>query len=148
MKKCFSILFLFLVTISFSQEKEISLEDSVLGYYKGLYPTSLYNLKWIDQTDNYVFLKDNSYVLSNASTNNSFKNISFEEVQKSYESLKRLPYIQEIDATTLYFNTGNSIEGYNYVEGKPVSFFQLIEDAANTEFNLKAKAIAYTIDNN
>ena len=148
MKKCFSILFLFLVTISFSQEKEISLEDSVLGYYKGLYPTSLYNLKWIDQTDNYVFLKDNSYVLSNASTNNSFKNISFEEVQKSYESLKRLPYIQEIDATTLYFNTGNSIEGYNYVEGKPVSSIQLVENAANTEFNLKAKAIAYTIDNN
>ena len=76
----------------------MSLGDSVLGYYKGFYPTTLYNLKWIDQTDNYVHLKDNNYIISNAKTNSIYKNISFETLQKKYDNLKRLPYIQEIDA--------------------------------------------------
>ena len=56
------VLFLLLSTffIGFSQQKELTINDAVLGYYKGLYPTSLQNLKWVDNSTIYVFQEENN----------------------------------------------------------------------------------------
>ncbi|WP_372746300.1 DPP IV N-terminal domain-containing protein [Lutibacter sp.] len=148
MKKITSLLFICSFFLGFSQQKELSIEDAVLGYYKGLYPTSLYNLQWVSNTDSYIYQKENSLLFSDAKTNNVTQKITFEELQKTYSDLKRFPYIQEINNTTLTFGTANTIEIYNYKTSNKETSISYNENAQNSEYNSKAKAIAYTLDNN
>ena len=148
MKKLTTLLFVFTFFISFSQQKELSLEDAVLGYYKGLYPTSLYNLQWVSNTNTYMYQKENNLIFSDAKTNNVVQKISFEDIQKTYSDLKRVPYIQEITASNLTFSNGNAIEVYNYKTNSKENTITFDENSQNQEYNSKAKAVAYTLDNN
>ncbi|MCK0204173.1 hypothetical protein MWN41_14240, partial [Ornithobacterium rhinotracheale] len=46
--KLFTLLFLLVFESSWllAQKQKLSIEDAVMGYYKGLYPETLYNLDW------------------------------------------------------------------------------------------------------
>ena len=57
MKKIISLLFIFSFIIGFSQQKELTIEDAVLSYSKGLNPITLNNLQWINNAEIYVYLK-------------------------------------------------------------------------------------------
>ena len=56
MKKILSFLFICTFILGYSQKKELTIEDAVLGYYKGLYPSSLTSLQWVQNSENYVLL--------------------------------------------------------------------------------------------
>lgn len=144
------ILFLFLSTffIGFSQQKELTIDDAVLGYYKGLYPTSLQNLKWVDNSNTYIFQQENELIFTDAKTNNKIKTISLNQLQTIYPTLKRFPRLQEISSTKFSFRSGNSIEVFNYETNTKNTSIKFDEDAQNSEYNSKAEAIAYTLDNN
>ncbi|SFS77200.1 S9 family peptidase [Lutibacter maritimus] len=148
MKKFTTLLFIFTFFLGFSQQKNISIEDAVLGYYKGLYPTSLYNLQWVSNSNTYIYQKDNNLLFSDAKSNNVIQKISFETIQKTYPELRRLPYIQEITATNLTFSNRNAIEVYNYKTNSKENTIAFDENAQNSEYNAHAKAVAYTLDNN
>ena len=148
MKKFITLLFAFSLFLGFSQQKELSIEDAVLGYYKGLYPTTLQNLQWVNNTNFYTYQKDNSLLFYDAKTNNLSKKITLEELQKTYPELKRFPYIQEINSTTFTFKTANSVEVFNYATMAKEYTITTDDTAQNSEFNATAKAIAYTIDHN
>jgi len=148
MKKILSFLFLCTFLLGFSQQKDLSINDAVLGYYKGLYPTSLQNLKWVDNTNNYVFQKNKSLTFTDAKTSKVVRNLSLEDLQKTYPSLKRFPRIMEINNSELTFRTGYSIEAYNYVTNSKSTSVSFDKAAQNNEFNSSAKSIAYTIENN
>ena len=64
MKKIIYTLFLSFFLIGFSQQKELSIDDAVLGYSKGLYPSTLKNLHWVGDSNLYVFEKNNSLVFT------------------------------------------------------------------------------------
>ncbi|SDX84253.1 dipeptidyl-peptidase-4 [Lutibacter oricola] len=148
MKKLFTFLFLSVLFFGFSQEKELTIDDAVLGYYKGLYPTSIYNRHWVENTNTYVYQKENSLIFTNAKSNTITTNISFESLQKTYSNLKRFPQIKDISSTTFSFQNGTAIETYNYVSKTKETTVSFDEKAENNEFNSKAKAVAYTLDNN
>ena len=148
MKQLFSFLFLCTFFLGFSQQQNLSVDDAVLGYYKGLYPSSLQNLKWVDNSDTYVFLKENELLFTDAKTTKIVKKISFEELQKTYPTLKRFPRLQEISTTDFTFNNGNSIEVYNYIDNSKSATILFDEVAQNNEYNSNATAIAYTLENN
>jgi len=148
MKKIFSFLFLFTFILGFSQQTTLSLEDAVLGYQKGLYPASLTDLQWVGNSDSYVFQKDNSLIFTDAASNKVTKNISLSELQKNYPELKRFPRLMEISSNELVFTNKNFIETYNYYTQTKNASVQFDEAAENTEYNSKAKAIAYTLENN
>lgn len=148
MKKLLSILFLSVFFLGFSQQKELSIEDAVLGYYKGLYPTSLTNLQWIENTNTYVFQKENELIFTDAKNNEITSTLSLEQLQKSYSTLKRFPRLSTVTENNLVFRTGNQIETYNYLTNEKVSLVSFDQHAKNTEYNAKARAIAYTLDNN
>ncbi|MEX1384095.1 MAG: hypothetical protein AB1Z17_11910, partial [Lutibacter sp.] len=114
MKKILSFLFICTFILGYSQQKELTLEDAVLGYYKGLYPISLSNLKWVENTNNYVFEKENEFIFTDAKTAKIVKKTSLEDLKKAYPQLQRMPYIQEVDASSLAFRTRNTIELFNY----------------------------------
>lgn len=148
MKKIISMLFVCTFFLGFSQEKELSLDDAVLGYYKGLYPSSLQNLHWVDSSNTYVFQKDEVLLFTDAKTGKVVSTIHLSQLQKTYPSLKRFPHLQEVSTSEFTFRSGNNIEVFNYVtltKSTTISFDKL---AQNSEYNSKAKAIAYTLENN
>ena len=148
MKKFTTLLFIFSFFLGFSQQKNISIEDAVLGYYKGLYPTSLYNLQWVSNSNTYIYQKDNNLLFSDAKSNNVIQKISFETIQETYPELRRLPYIQEITTSNLTFSNRNAIEVYNYKTNTKENTITFDENAQNSEYNADAKAVAYTLGNN
>tara|TARA_R110001583_G_scaffold412_2_gene3820 strand:+ start:60149 stop:62275 length:2127 start_codon:yes stop_codon:yes gene_type:complete len=148
MKKIFSFLFLCSFFLGFSQQQNLSINDAVLGYYKGLYPSSLQNLKWVDNSETYVFQKENELLFTDAKSDKIIKKISFEELQKIYPALKRFPRLQEITAKEITFTNGNSVEVYNYANNSKSATISFNEAAQNNEYNSKANAIAYTLNNN
>ena len=148
MKQLFSFLFLCTFFLGFSQQQNLSIDDAVLGYYKGLYPSSLQNLKWVDDTNNYVFIADNNLTITNAKTNKVVKTLLLNDLQKAYPELKRFPRVMSISATELTFRNGNSIEIFNYITNSKTATIPFDKAAQNNEFNSKAKATAYTLDNN
>ncbi|WP_298288409.1 DPP IV N-terminal domain-containing protein [uncultured Lutibacter sp.] len=148
MKKIISLLFLCAFFLGFSQQKELSIEDAVLGYYKGLYPKSLNNLSWVENTNTYVFQKENALIFTNAKSNKVTSTLKLEELQKAYSNLKYFPRIQEITPTQFTFRLSNSFETYNYITNSKTTTVTFDENGQNAEFNSKAIAVAYTIDNN
>ena len=148
MKKILSFLFICTFILGYSQQKELTLEDAVLGYYKGLYPISLSNLKWVENTNNYVFEKENEFIFTDAKTAKIVKKTSLEDLKKAYPQLQRMPYIQEVDASSLAFRTRNTIELFNYENNSKEATITFDDNAENNEYNSKAKAVAYTMDNN
>ncbi len=148
MKKLLSFLFICTFILGYSQQKELSIEDAVLGYYKGLYPSSLSNLQWVKNSTNYVFLQENEYVFTNAKTGDIVEKTNLNDLKKAYPQLQRMPYIQEINASSLAFRTRNSIEIFNYKTNTKQASITFDDNAENNEYNSKANAVAYTIDNN
>lgn len=148
MKKLISLLFLCTFFLGFSQQQNLSIDDAVLGYYKGLYPSSLQNLKWVDNSNIYVFQKENDLIFTNAKTTKVINTISFNELQKTYPTLKRFPNLQEISTTEFTFRSGNNIEVYKYTGSSKSTSISFDEASENNEYNSKAQAVAYTLDNN
>ena len=57
---------LLLSTISFSQNKSLTVEDAVMGYYNGLYPEKITGLQWVPGTELYSAINSNVlYVFDN-----------------------------------------------------------------------------------
>ncbi|NEW79654.1 MAG: prolyl oligopeptidase family serine peptidase [Gelidibacter sp.] len=148
MKKIFLFLFLGTFILGFSQQKTLSLEDAVLGYQKGLNPSSLSDLKWVNNSNSYVFQKDNALIFTDAVSNKVTKNIPLSDLQKSYPELTRFPRIMEISINELVFSYKNFIETFNHSNLSKSASISFDEAAENTEYNSKAKAIAYTLNNN
>lgn len=122
--------------------KELSLDDAVLGYYKGLYPNSMRGLKWTE--NNLLAIK------------NSDNKIEVFKPSQTKRKEKLNPF--NIDSSFRYFNNW-SIE--NTKSWSFISNNQLIKvkDGKNTKLLFPKKAenitaspnkenIAFTIDNN
>lgn len=148
MKKIIILLFLCTFFLGFSQQKELIIDDAVLGYSKGLYPSSLSNLLWVDNSNTYVYQKSNEFIFTDAKTNKISKKITLTELQKTYPSLKHLPRLQEISGVAFIFRSGNTIEVYNYINNSKTATISFDKTAQNREYSSNAEAIAYTLDNN
>ncbi|WP_111709528.1 S9 family peptidase [Lutibacter citreus] len=148
MKKILTFLFISVLFLGYSQQKELTIDDAVLGYYKGLYPSSIYNRHWVKNSNTYVYQKENELIFTDAKKNSKIKTISLETLNKTYTTLKRFPNLQDISTTSFSFRNGNTIEVYNYITNTKEATINVDENAQNNEYNSNAKSIAYTIDNN
>ncbi|MGB0887033.1 MAG: DPP IV N-terminal domain-containing protein [Vicingaceae bacterium] len=147
MKKIFLVLTLTAFIGAFAQQKDITLEEAVLSYSKGLTPKNMLGLKWVDGTNTYVFTEDNELVIKSVE-GKEVKRVGLEKFTKTYPDLKTIPQISSISANELVFQYNNQMIQFNYLKGKEISRTPFSKDAANTDYNKKTKAIAYTIANN
>ncbi|MEE9348478.1 MAG: DPP IV N-terminal domain-containing protein [Flavobacteriaceae bacterium] len=147
MKKSILLIILSLIIFnSFSQQKELTLNDAVLGYYKGLYPKSMQSIQFVD-TESYLYVEGDKFIIKGIE-NAINKTISLETIQKNYPELKRLPRLMHVDATKMTFKDNHSIVVYNYILDKEIMKISYDEKAQNIDFNQKTNQVAYTIDNN
>lgn len=146
MKQTFVIILVFILSIStYSQLKELSLEDAVLGRYKGLHPKGLKNLKWVKNTPYYCFISEKGIEIKSNTKN--IRTITLDELKNSELKLDYIPYIEYIDDNTLVFKYNNSIVYYNYIK-KEYNSVIYNEKAENIDTYYNSKETAYTIDNN
>ena len=138
---------------SFSQDKDLTIESSVMGYYQGLYPKSLKWAQWLTDADKYAHVKESTYFILPATALPDARvaeQITLKSIQENIADLKSLPYAQSISSEQLVFDhNGNKII-YNYKGSSKgqIASIHYPSSAANSDFNFNTKTIAYTIDNN
>lgn len=152
MKKYITIFLLLFTTLLTAQEttKHLTLEDAVLGRYKGLYPANK-SLQWVSDSNRYAYSENNSLFISQAiqlTKERLLPTLQLEELQKERKELKRLPRFSSITSEEVTFNHGNEIVIYNYKNKATSKTISYPSEAENNDYNSKAKAVAYTIDNN
>ena len=143
----FPILFFTLLITStslFGQgiKKELTLEDAVLGYYKGLYPDNLYGLDWT--STNSLYRKEKDALVIYQPTKKGTKklypkdlkiNTDLEKIRRlTFENEKSFHYVQQ---GACYAKTKNGEISYSYPK-----------EAENVTLSPTKKQLAYTIKNN
>ncbi len=132
---------------TFSQKKDLSLSDAVLGYYKGMYPENLRRLQFISDTE-YMYLDNDKYLVKNVVDLDYTSEISLTSFQKKYADLKRFPRFLAFDKTVATFTKDHAIIKYDYKNNAELLKLPFDEKAQNTDFNSVKNSLAYTIDNN
>ena len=79
-----------------NDKKKLTIENAVLGYYKGLYPKNLSDLAWT-LNNQYVYQNENEYVILNPNQSHNSKNkksITIESINSVNKNLglKSLPW--------------------------------------------------------
>lgn len=146
------LLFLLFITSSaIAQDKDLTIESSVMGYYQGLYPKSLKWVQWLTDADKYAHVKGDTYFILPATALPDARvaeQVTLESIQQHIPDLERLPYARSISSTQIVFDHNGSKITYTYKgEDKGKNWaIHYPANAANSDFN--GKAIAYTIGNN
>ncbi len=153
-KKFFILLFVMaLATVSFAQQKQLTIEEATLGRGRQFYPEDKTALQWQDNNHityvkNYTELIQHNIatgaektILNLAELNQAFKN-------KNVAALNALYNYSWASSSLLKINSGNHVTMFD-VDKKSVTYQQDYEkSAANIAVHPSTKDIAYTIDNN
>jgi len=146
MKKVITLLSILFLFQGYAQEKELTLNDAVLGYYKGLYPKSMNSLQWLSPTK-YMYSKSNTYIINDVAKKTEEK-ITIANFQKTFPDIKRVPRTMAIDESMITFKKEHTVYQYNYKTQAIVSQVTIEATANNSDYNNTANAVAYTIGNN
>lgn len=139
--------FLFL-TISNAQNKELSLSDAVTFKNGTLFPKRLNQLNFIEGTDLYYFVRNDSILIF--STNGVLsKSINLEELNRiSKLELKRIPLLTSINETTFQFSTQNKVVEFNFKNNFSKIILELPDNIEEQTFSPNYKSIAYVKNDN
>ncbi|MGB0882891.1 MAG: DPP IV N-terminal domain-containing protein, partial [Vicingaceae bacterium] len=138
---------LFIFTGAFAQQKELTLEDAVLSYSKGLTPKSISGLKWVDGSNNYIYKEKDQYIIKTA-LGEKIASFGLEKFKPTYPKLERLPRFNIINKTEMVFEYNKQMIHFNYNTGEEISKISFDANTQNKDYNIKAKALAYTFENN
>ena len=148
MKLLITSCFVFYLFSSFAQ-KELSLEDAVLGQYREFYPEHVFGFEWIPETTDYSYL-DGYVNLRKASLNGDEDKqiLSIAELNSSLGT--QLYYFQNFSWKSQdEFYVGDEKAFYLFnLTTKKSSKIELDENAANADLHKVTSLVAYTVDNN
>ena len=152
MKKSLGIIILLFVTFITAQDlKHLTLEDAVMGYYKGLYPEQK-SLQWVDASDDYIQIDEEAVFIQSASRPELGKRapiVTLNDLQKAVPSIKNIPYsFNKVTPEKIYFTYNNSFIEYNYNSKKIIEEISFPDEAENVDVSSGSMSIAYTVENN
>ncbi len=156
MKKNFLFLLISILTVSvtFAQNKQLTIDEAVSQQYRQFYPDHYTGMQWQGETNNFVYIKDWSKLYSNSvkkddekllcdltDINKELKNVGESNFSYIYGTnwLDNERFSMEQAGKIIIFNTKNK---------KLEQVINLAENAENAEYCQKAKAAAFTVDNN
>lgn len=146
MKNFLLALIVLIFSVANAQVKELTLEDAVLSYSKGLTPKTLSSLRWISGTTNYIYKDDNSYIIKNVG-GKTIQTIG-EDLMKTMSDPSKLPAIKYINKDFLVIEDGNVFVHYDYHKKKGIKNLGFDVLAKNKDYHFTKGVLAYTIDNN
>ena len=144
MKKISFLIALCLPFVGFCQKQTIATDQAAYNY--SLRVKRLYDLRWIEGTDNYMYYKDGNFAIFD-NKGVEAASINIKKLSETY-SLQGYPSIVYVDSNQLVITNGNKYHIYDYLIEKPLFTITLPEKAENAEYNHAQRAVAYTLDNN
>jgi dipeptidyl-peptidase 4 len=130
-------------------QKELTLEESVLGQYRQFYPEHIFGFEWIPKSTNYSYL--DGYVNLKKGGLNSTEEKTILTIADVNAALgAQLYYFQNFkwkSATKFYVGDEQNYYLFN-LETKSGSTIKLDPGAANADLHVNSARVAYTVDNN
>ena len=150
MRKIVFIAAILIANFAQSQQKRLTLDDAVLKQRTDLAPKNLRNAKWIPNSESFSYQSDDMKTLLKQSVSNGEPKtiLTIADLGKLLSLEKDLNHfygLKWIDENNFIINQGEKFYSVNLKlkTGKLISTIK--EGAANIDFNLKSKNIAYTI---
>jgi dipeptidyl-peptidase 4 len=135
---------------SFTQKKELTLDESVTQQHRKFAPDKMQSFQWIPNTDSYTFLQGYT-TLMKASVSNieAEKWYGIDEINAiTGAHLKWFSGMQWKDRNTFYLTDGREYCSFNTSTKTGKVFANLSEDAENPSLSPSGEKIAYTIQHN
>ncbi|SHE83847.1 dipeptidyl-peptidase-4 [Mariniphaga anaerophila] len=151
MQRILVILLLFISAAVAAQQKQMSLEDAILGRYYYLNPKSVNGLEW-KSDDRFTFIENNTLWEESAKKGERTAVVSLDELNSllnhsGNEAFRQFPSYSWAKEDMLVVQNRNGFFAIN-VNAKKVEFqVELPSDATNSVFNFNGRFVAYTIDN-
>ena len=147
MKKLFLLLTLLIICCFYKAQetkKELTLEDAVLGYYKGLYPENMRGLNWSTNNNLYQVNRDSILIYSPTSKVVKKRLSISKDVLKDTSTQP----IRGFEFNNYQSFTYNSKDKLFIIENNEQLVLETPKEAANQQLSPNKKAIAFTIENN
>ncbi|PWH81573.1 S9 family peptidase [Brumimicrobium oceani] len=138
---------IFLIT-NVDAQKELTLEEAVLGQYQQFYPDHIFGFNWIENQNKYAYLKQYQTLVVGMVEGEEKEVLHISEVNEALGV--RFNYFAGIkwkDEHTFVLNLRNEVLTYN-IDTKKGTKIELPENAERITFDHQYNNVAYTLDNN
>jgi len=150
MKKIFPAIALLIVFCGFAQNKQLTMDDAVLGLYTNLRVENLSQLQWVPNGNSFTESVQTSY--GNALVARNLPDLKTDTLLRSKDfselNMKSVPMLNWIDENTAYFRNGNDFILWNKSTQKTEKLYSIPENSEWDEFENNTKSTAYVVDNN
>ena len=153
-KTILTFLFVSLITglEVYSQGKQLTLEEAVIGRWRGLSPENIQELSWIAEKNEYSFLENNTLMQGAPRTEKTEKILNLQDlskiIKKKDQELRRFPRFSWTESALMSFRHGNQWFLVDPFEKKLVKSTTFDDAAKNIDFCRTNDHLAYTIKNN
>lgn len=135
-----------------AQEKMLTLEDCC-WLNPAVYPPSMRNLGWLENTHKFVYIKDNALVQEQVKNNKTTTLLTLEQLNSllkelQQEETKHFPTVRSIRPNTLAFKLKNVWYSYQIKENSLHIENSYPAEAENAEMEREHFKVAYTKGNN
>ncbi len=130
-------------------DKELSIDDAIIGQYRQFYPDYILNIRWKDKK-HYTFIEQYSKIMVSTPTQKKAKElISLQEINKMYKNKGLTPLlyitgIEWINSNQFYINLSNVLAVIDIKKKEIVKSIQYSEEAENVEYQKDAGYLTYT----
>ncbi|HNY45023.1 MAG TPA: DPP IV N-terminal domain-containing protein [Bacteroidales bacterium] len=156
MKK--SIIFIILAVFfasefAFSQTKNLTIDEAVVGVYRELYPEYIRGLNIRPASKEFSKIVEKELILTSFDLKNESVLINLDNLNNALnkiekDSLKSFPQYKWLSKNTLRFFVRNNIFDYDVSKKQITFYFALSDDFENIDFCEENKKAAFTQDNN
>lgn len=137
--------FLFLTQVAFCQQKQMSLEDAIVGKYSYLQPQSIENIGWKDR-DHFSYVKENILWVGSVKTDEKKQLLTLVDLQK-YSSGKFpvFPDYKWLNEHEILFSLDQYFLIFDVEDGKVKESISVVPEAEDMDYCSENNTIAYTL---
>jgi len=153
-KKIITLLLLSLVMgqWSFSQQKQLTLEQAVIGRWRGLAPENIQRLTWIPETARFSFLENKQLMENHARKDQKKAIISLKQLNQflpdTVDAMKQFPHFRWVGTQKMLFQHNHQWFLVDPYQKQMIESIRLSKAASNSDYCHSSRHIAYTIENN
>ncbi|UTW66113.1 DPP IV N-terminal domain-containing protein [bacterium SCSIO 12643] len=136
-------------------QKELTLEEAVMGRRRNLAPERLSNINWIPNTNSYTYVEKNegtqTLVMVDASSFSKTEIITKNKLSAQLlvkKAMTRIPTFHWLNKSEAYFVYTGMVFSFNTKTKEATKLYAVPKGAANIEFRPNSADMSYTKDNN
>lgn len=143
---------LILINLS-AQDKILNLENAILGRYREFNPENINGLQWRKNLDSYSWIKNNTLLIQKVGNEKEESALQLDDLNsvlasKGYLPIRKLENIKWLSEIEILLSDENNWLVFNIRSKTIVYAIKCPDNSENEFFSEKARALAFTKDNN